>query len=97
MNFDALESKKFFGIQLACFEIIWPLFPWIKAIHLASSPEMFFVHVQIMHSPSSKHQNDCSRLLGEIFDVISEGTAARMEVKYSECLPLGSTYRKVIS
>lgn len=85
------------GIQLALFELIWPTFDWIEAIYVGSDPGVCVVHLQIDRLPSPVEEDDCRRLLGEIFDAVLAGTALRLKVVQDKRPPSVAGYQEAMS
>jgi hypothetical protein len=97
MSSSNVVSEKLPEIQLALFELIWPTFDWIDALYIASGPSTCAVHVEAARLPSQDEQDDCERLLGEIFDVVLAGTALRLEVTQDKRPPTKPGYREAMS
>ena len=90
-------AERLSGIQLALFELIWPAFDWIEAIYVGAEPGLCLAYVQVNRPPSQAEEDDCKRLLGEIFDAALAGTSMRLKVVQGKQRPLAAGYQEAIS
>lgn len=84
MKIPEVIEKKFAGIQLALFELIWPTFDWIEVIYVGAKPEGCVVYLQVEQLPDMDEENDCKRLMREVFEPVLEGTGIPLTVSISK-------------
>lgn len=68
------------GVQLALFEVVWPAFPWIEAIYMATSGHVHSLGVLAESKPDEPEWHDCQRILSEVMEVALPKPAKKIEL-----------------
>jgi hypothetical protein len=97
MNIPEVIDKKFAGIQLAFFEMIWPIYDWIEVIYVGSKPDGCFVHLHVNQLPDAKEQDACKRLLGDVLEVVLEGSGTPLTVSFSKSSTAPNGFKEALS
>lgn len=80
MNTIEFAQKVLPGIQLAIFELVWPVCDWLEAIYIDPEPGEMLVRLQDARAPSSAELGDCDALLKEIFEAVMATSGIRLRV-----------------
>ena len=85
------------GIQLAAFEVLWPVFPGLNQILIRPVADGCEVFCEFKISPPPGDRSDCERLVGEILAVAFEGQRLENVFSYGTSEPTDPAYQPVMS
>jgi hypothetical protein len=89
------------GMQLAIFEVVWAVFPWIGAIWLKRSDHLVQLFIKVASVPGEDEREDCDRLLGEVIEAGARYDAAtfggRHTIRYGYAVPAQEGFVELMS
>ena len=84
------------GIQLAVFEIVWPVFGELKQVLIRVGTKGLDVYCYFNRKPTAYDQADCKRLVTEVLDIAFEKPPMAFSFKFGISAPAGP-YSTVMS
>jgi hypothetical protein len=97
-NWDRLLG----GMQLGVFEVVWGVFPWIKAIWIRKSSGRAYFHIHVCEMPDEEEQEECRSQVEMLIDAAKNfdkvSFRAGYTIRYSpRRVPRGMGYRTLMS
>jgi hypothetical protein len=89
-------DEELVGLQLAFFEIIWDVFPWIKSVWIKENKGEFQVFVETRAAQDDKEWDDFNYLAEEVFNA-GEKHKIRHTILHGPDVPKDAGYRELMS
>jgi hypothetical protein len=102
----SLDDELLVGMQHALFEIVWPLFPWIRRLWIRESDGHFHLFVEMAAVPNKKTSDNVAHHIKRTLDAVGQGLdelfpgpkhLMEHTIQYGRSVPRNHGYRVLMS